>query len=55
LFLQDIKTDAAITVDIWVENLSFECNLQNYFPYNLAIGSMELNTSISFGTAVETI
>jgi len=55
LFLQDIKTDAPVTVDIWVENLCFECNLQNYFHHNLAIGNMELNTSILFGRAIATI
>ena len=29
LFLQDIKTDAPIAVDIRMENLRLECNLQN--------------------------
>jgi hypothetical protein len=29
LFLQDIKTDAPIAVDIRMEDLCLECNLQN--------------------------
>lgn len=38
LLLQNVKTDTAIAVDIWVENLGPKSNLENY-PCQVVLSS----------------